>query len=210
MILDLGKDIITPVDGVVTQERLLSALQDGTFDRLSEYSCKGINHSQLSEMIEKIGENYTEIENFWGGAESNIEILNLEVPDGFPNRMKMATKLVDYEVKSFVWNEETQTEEYVNSVSQRLEIQYDENENPIMVPKLWSEYCLNYRKSVDNTKIIFRVGYTDLHGNLLHKISDSELRLWIDYFGITNITVWKDYKLKLRSDKYTQVESNLE
>ncbi len=212
MIIDLGKDIVTKVEGVITPERLQEALQAGTFDRLSEYSCKGINHAQLADMASKQDDEYVEINNFWGGAEAPVAILEEEVPDGFPNSMKAKTVVHNYFEDETIFNEETGEEETISvqksMVLPVMEDSTDEDGNPItvqvMVPMLFKEYCRNYRISVDGEEVLFRVGYTDNHGNLLHKVSDSELRAWINTFSIDKITVWKDYKDLLRSGKYNQ------
>ncbi len=212
MIIDLGKDIVTKVEGVITPERLQEALQAGTFDRLSEYSCKGINHAQLADMASKQDDEYVEINNFWGGAEAPVAILEEEVPDGFPNSMKAKTVVHNYFEDETIFNEETGEEETISvqksMVLPVMEDSTDEDGNPItvqvMIPKLFKEYCKNHRISVDGEEALFRVGYTDNHGNLLHKVSNSELRAWIAMFTIAKISVWKDYKTLIRSSKYNQ------
>ena len=202
--LDLSKDIVTPVSGVVTQERLTEAFNNGSFDRLSEYISQGINKEQLIAELAKTGDDYVKVEDFWGGAENPVAILDEDVPEGFPNRLKVKMVEETYEVEECTFDEETGEEVCVMVKKTRLVPELDEEGEPVMIPKLFKEYCTNYRISVDKKNVLFKLGYTDSHGNLLHKISDLELRSWVNKFGIDNITVYKDWKLLLKSAKYTK------
>jgi len=79
-IINLGEVISTPVEGNVTEERLVEAFNNGDFDRLSSFESSGINHEQLIVAIEA-GDT---IEDFWGGVESTVAILETKVPTEFP------------------------------------------------------------------------------------------------------------------------------
>jgi len=203
-IIDLGKDIISPVTGVITEERLMEALNDGLLDRLSELVSQGINHAQLVEAIN----NGAIIEDFWGGAESPVAILEEDVPVEFPNSQKVEMEEETYEEEECSFDEETGEEVCVMVEKTRLVPVLDDEGEPVMVQKLWKEYCTNYRISIDETTVCFKVGYTDTHGNLLHKVTNDELRLWITQFNIDNIIVYKDWKTLIKSDKYTNQEGD--
>jgi len=205
-ILDLNKDIVTPVSGVITQEELINALNEGKFARLSEYVSKGINKEQFVSELAKTGDDYVEIVDFWGGAENPIAILDEEVPEDFPNRLKVKLVEEQYEVEECTFNEETGEETCVTVIKTRFVPKLNDNDEPVMIPKLFKEYCTNYRISVDEKSVLFKIGYTDSHGNLLHKVSDLELRSWVNKFGIDNITVYRDWKALVKSSKYSVQE----
>ena len=46
-VINLGEDIISPVEGLVTKAELGTMFDNGDFDRLSEFTSEGINHAQL-------------------------------------------------------------------------------------------------------------------------------------------------------------------
>ena len=202
-ILDLSKDIITPVSGVVTQEILDTELAEGKFDRLSSFVSEGINKEQLIYELGKTGDDYVSIEDFWGGAENPVAILEQDVPEDFPSRLKVKMVEEEFDKEVFEFNEDTGKMESQGFVPEtKLVPDLDEEGEPIMIPKLFREYCTNYRISVDGTSVLFKLGYTDSHGNLLHKVSDLELRSWVNKFSIDNITVYRDWKALATSNKY--------
>ncbi len=204
-IIDLGKDIISPVDGVITPERLTDAFVNGDFDNLSSYECKGINHAQLVKAID----NNAEIVDFWGGCEGAIGLLETDVPVEFPNSKKVKMEEETYEEEECSFDEPSGEEVCVMVEKTRLVPVLDDEGEPVMIQKLWKEYCTNYRISVDGKTVLFKVGYTDSHGNLLHIVTNDELRLWINLFGIEKTTVYKDWKALIKSDKYTNQEGEI-
>ncbi len=205
IVLDLGKEIITPVEGVVTKESLDTMLLAGSFDRLSAFESSGINKAQLEAVLATD----TLIEDFWGGAEAPVAKLEEEVPAEFPNSLKVKMEEETYEVEVCEVDEEKGDEVCHMEERTKLVPVLDEEGEPVMIQKLWKEYCTNHRISVDKKTVLFKVGYTDSHGNLLHKVADFELRLWVDSFEIDNITVYKDWKTLLKSDKYTDNDPEL-
>lgn len=201
-ILDLGQDIVTPVTGVMTKNILDKDLADGKFSRLSSFVSEGISHDQLVAELAKT----VEIFDFWGGAEGLVAVLDEEVPEGFPNRLKVKMITETYEEDVCEFDEETQ-EEVCEEVEKTREVpDLDKDGEPIMIPKLFKEYCYNYRISLDKKNVLFKVGFTNSNGCLTHKVSDLELRAWVNKFTVANITVWKDYKTLAASSKYCPAE----
>jgi len=71
-----------------------------------------------------------------------------------------------------------------------------ENGSEIEVPVLWSEYGRIF-PSINDGKILLKVGRVDSNGNMPTPVSNEEFRMWASYWGINNLLTKSEFNSKI-------------
>jgi len=75
------------------------------------------------------------------------------------------------------------------------------DENPTWVQKTWREYTLFVEEPDPGTDCLLTTGWRSVHKNRPQPVLYEEMKIWVDYFGVTNVIFLNEAK-DLLNTKY--------
>jgi len=149
---------------------------------------EGCSHKDLTDWIN----NGDVVNNFIGWVEVTDLELDTDVPIEFEQFDRMTPVMVEeqYTVTEITIDEETG--EPVSLLVEKTRMiplteEVDGEEVIVKRPKTFREYSVLVYDSTNEGKFIIPVGVRNKHGNRHESVDNTELRIWIAYFGIDKI-----------------------
>ncbi len=163
---------------------------------------EGVHHSELVEWIA----NGDIINKFKGAVEVAEASLLIDVPDTFPDNLKV--KLIEESYQENVLTIDPDTgEEITESVTKtRMIPELDDEGNPVLVAKTFAEYIGgNYQQSTNTGKVLIPLGQRDQHGNRHGHLLSEEFYLWVNFWGIDNVRTLSEWHSLIASPSATDI-----